>query len=142
MKLVEAGENLHWPVNWKIGFPVFSKGIILVKLYRLRSRLKSTSSQSEITDGPVLNFFVLNVLFELFVLSYEYFVLLYFLRLYFVRIVHTKFYAKSGVSSSKNERVIFNYMMWPGQTHRHKGTHLDIYLTPYTMYGASENRFV
>ena len=99
-----------------------------------------TSSQSEITDGPVLIFFVLNVLFELFVLSYEYFVLLYFLRLYFVRIVHTKFYAISGVSRSKNERVILNYMMWPGQTHRHKDTHLDIYLTPYTMYGVSAKK--
>ena len=31
-----------------------------------------------------------------------------FLHLYFVRTVHTKFYAKSGVSISKNERVMLN----------------------------------
>ena len=31
-----------------------------------------------------------------------------FLHLYFVRTVHTNFYAKSGVSSSKNELVMLN----------------------------------
>ena len=31
-----------------------------------------------------------------------------FLHLYFVQIVHTNFCAKSGVSSSKNEHVMFN----------------------------------
>ena len=31
-----------------------------------------------------------------------------FLHLYFVRTVNTKFYAKSGVSISKNERVMLN----------------------------------
>ena len=34
-----------------------------------------------------------------------------FLHLYFVRTVHTKFYAKSGVSISKNERVMLNLVI-------------------------------
>ena len=33
-----------------------------------------------------------------------------FLYLYFVRTFHTNFYAKSGVSSSKNERVMLNFV--------------------------------
>ena len=35
-----------------------------------------------------------------------------FVLLYFVRTVHTNFHAKSGLCSSRNERVMLNFAIW------------------------------